>query len=450
MYDYAYTRRAALKLGFAASTLGLGALLAGCTTPRNTDGRPLIFASFYPVVNLVQAIVGETADVRAFMPTNKDPHAWEPTPRRMAELAESDALILNGANMERWAPQVRNALPQLPILTLSDSIDLITYKGAAAMGEFQYMARLELESGTYGFEFGHTHEDIMRVAFFKPSRTSSLEELVAAGREIMREQGQVVAQHKTFTVKEKQVYALEMGHESGYIGFTLPSKGPWVLIADRASESLLSYRLVNNETDAVDIPAKSLLEGSSSGHDTITFDPHSWLSLLNAKRACNALYDYLVERYPQHADIYRKNKRKIVSRLTELSAEYDQKFAELERREFVVTHNAYAYLCRDFNIKQYPLQGLTSTEAPALKTMRKAISFCKERHIRTIFYEQGQSSKGADTLAAEIGGATCPLCSMEYVADHDGADAGGYVEIMRSNIEAIYQSLYEEGTHAHS
>lgn len=412
----------------------------GISGTEQQSSKQTVYASFYPIYDLTKQVAGDTLDVHAFMPANKDPHMWEPTPKSLRNLTQASLLIINGANMERWIDQVKDNLPQLPVLTLSDSVKLITYKGAAAIGEFAYMTRLEGKAGTFGFEFGHTHEDIMRVAFMERSASTPQTELIKHGREIMNQKGTVVSQHSTISVRANEVYALEMGHESGYIGFTLPHDGDWILLSDRASENLLSYRLVNHE-NGDEIPSTPLMEGSSSGHDKVTFDPHSWLSPVNAKRYCNAIQDRLCELLPDDARTYKKNKLAVVSQLTDLTAEYEQKFAHLTRKEFVVTHNAYSYLCRDFGIKHFPLQGLTSTEAPALKTVRKAVDFCKRHNINTVFYELGASSKGADTVAGEIGGKAVPLASMEYVSEDQGAQMHGYVEIMRNNIEAIYQSL---------
>ena len=66
-------------------------------------------------------------------------------------------------------------------------------------------------------------------------------------------------------------------------------------------------------------------------------------------------------------------------------------------------HYAYAYLARDFDLTQYPLQGLTSLESPSLKTIKKAIDFSEYNHISTVFYEYGQNPKQAAALAEEIG-----------------------------------------------
>ncbi len=437
-----HTRREFLQVcGCLGAGLAGAALLPSCTGAKGgARTKPVVYASFYPVFDLVREVAGDAVELHSFMPTNKDPHVWEPTPKNLKDLSQADLLVVNGANMEHWIDQVRDNLPNLPVLTLSDSIDLITYRGAAAMGEFQYIASLEVGPGTYGFEFGHTHQDIMRVAFFRGDSSASAAELARRGRAIMSEKGRTIAQHDTIQVEDGKVYALEMGHESGYIGFTLPEGDDWILLSDRASANLLSYRLVTRE-NGDEIPARQLMEGSSSGTDKVTYDPHSWLSLANAKRYCNAIHDRLCESWPDRKSDFYQRKVNVVARLTELDASFQEKFKNLDRREFVVTHNAYAYLCRDLNIKHFPLQGLTSTESPALKTVRKAVDFCKEHRTTTVFYELGSNPKDAETVANEIGGRAVPLASMEYVGEEQGAQMNGYVEIMRSNIEAIYQSL---------
>lgn len=434
-----YSRREFLGLCASGCAATLGASMLGACR-RRSHAKPVIYASFYPVFDLVREVAQDTVELHSFMPPNKDPHVWEPTPKGLRDLSEADLLVVNGANMEHWIDQVRDNLPNLPVLTLSDGIDLITYRGAAAMGEFQYIARLGVRSGTYGFEFGHTHQDIMRVAFFKADESTPLADLVKRGRQIMQQKGEVIAQHKTIDVEDGKVYALEMGHESGYIGFTLPEDASWIVLSDRASADLLSYRLVESE-NGDEIKVTPLMEGSSSGTDKITYDPHSWISFMNAKQYCAAIHDKLCDMYPANKEEYRKNKLDVVSRLTELGAQYKEKFKPLTRREFVVTHNAYSYLCRDLDIKHFPLQGLTSTEAPALKTVRKAVDFCHRHNVTTVFYELGASSKGADTVAEEIGGQAVPLASMEYVSEEQGAEMNGYVEIMKDNVEKIYQSL---------
>lgn len=426
-------------------TLGLVLviLFTGCEKEAKNDGRPVVVASFYPVYDLTHEVAEDHINLRSFMPIQADPHLWEPTPRDLQRLQDADLLIVNGANMENWIDSVRQNLPNLEILVLSDFIDLITYKGAAAVGDFQFMAKQKAKfDEVYKFDFGHTHEDIMRVAFIDNTEAKSMKELIEVGKKVMEEKGDLIHQRETINVEEKRVYSLEMGHDSGEIFYTFPKEGDWVVISDRVSENLLPYDFTTLDGEPVEMDI--LLEGSTSGFDKITYDPHSWLSLNNAKSYINAIYDRLEKMDPDHQRDYYRNKVSAIDRLTRLQVEFKKKFSERQQKSFVVTHYAYQYLAEEMGLVQYPLQGLISTESPSLKTIKKAIEFCEYHKIQTIFYEAFTDNKGADSLAEEINGNTDSLISMEYMPKQQIEEKKGYIEIMRENLEKIDLSLQEK------
>lgn len=415
-------------------------LLSGCTSKENNEKqRPVVYASFYPIYDLASSVAGDTVDLRSFMPPDKDPHLWEPTPKDMKRLAEADLLIVNGANMERWLDKVRESLPNLEILNLSEGIELINYKGAAALGDFQYMTSMDLRKDTYTIEFGHTHEDIIRVAFFQDKEGLSKEDLIKNGKKIMEQKSKLIKQQSTIKVESGEVYGVEMGHEYGLVNYEIPEEGRWIFYSDRLSEELLPYELLDLKGDILE--REVLLEGSTSGLDKITYDPHSWLSLINAKKYIKDIEERLSLLYPDNKKVYKKNRLGTIEEITELEYEFRGKLKEVRLREFVVTHYAYAYLARDFDLRQFPLQGLTSMESPSLKTIKKALDFCRVKDIDTIFYEYGQEKKGADTIALELGGKVVPLVSMEYITLEQKKTGGGYVDFMRMNMENIYESL---------
>lgn len=160
--------------------------LVACKAEKDDKAKPVVYTSFYPVYSLTKSVVGDTVDLRILMPKNQDPHLWEPTPRRIKDLSNSDLLIINGANMEHWADSIASTLPNLDILNLASGVNLISYKGAAAIGDFQYMVAGNFDKETYSFDFGHTHEDNMRIAFLYCDKDYSEKDLVKMGRKIRR------------------------------------------------------------------------------------------------------------------------------------------------------------------------------------------------------------------------------------------------------------------------
>ncbi|MDO4720861.1 MAG: zinc ABC transporter substrate-binding protein [Peptostreptococcaceae bacterium] len=429
---------------FLVFSLVFALCLAACTGKETENsGKPVVYVSFYPVNDLVRQVAGDTVEVRNFMPLDKTPHLWEPTPKDIKNLAQADLLVVNGANIESWIDQVRESLPELRILTLSDSVELISYKGAAVTGDFQYMCQYEAEKDKeYKIHFSHTHEDTMRIAFIDNSEDLPLKELVERGKAAMEKKGRLTPQRSVIEVEEGRPYNLEMSHEQGEIYFKFPSEGKWIFLSDRISEPLLPYELQDKDT-AEKLKVEVLLEGSTSGMDKVTYDPHSWLSLKNSRLFLNAIHDTLVELYPSHSRSYYKKKVKAVDQITDLFVEYEAKFKELDKKEFIVTHYAYEYLAREFGLVQFPLQGLVSTDSPSLKTIRKAIDYSNYKQIKTIFYEYGTDPKAAVALAEEIGGEAVGLTSMEYKTDQMKEEVH-YQDVMRYNLEKLYESLAKE------
>lgn len=431
-----------MKKIFLCVFLLFSCFLTACGKNSSNDGKAIIYTSFFPIYDMTKTIAADTLDVRCFMPLEQEPHLWEPSPKDMKKLAKAKLLIVNGANMEPWVDTVKENLPNLKILKLSDSVELITYKGAAAIGDFQYMARLNIDNSVHKIEFGHTHENVMRICFFKDDG-SNLKNLINKGKKLMEEKGKLISQNSTIDVEEGKVYGLEMGHESGQIFYKLPEKGKWIFVSDRISENLLPYYLLDSDGSnlADSNKLESLMEGSSSQLDKITYDPHSWISTVNGKKYFNAIQDELIKLFPENKKIYKKNKLKAVDRLTDLDVFYKEKFKNVKLKEFLVVHYAYAYLARDFNLVQYPLQGLTSLESPSLKTIRKAVEFAKLKGINTVFYEYGKPPKEAQALAEELSGRILPLASMEYVTSEQKKNNLSYIDLLELNLKNLYESF---------
>lgn len=421
--------------------------LSACQTSETKEvgeKKPIVYASFFPIYDLLRQVAGDTLDVRSFMPTNTDLHTWEPTARSMKELAKADLLFVNGANMERWVESVKENFPKLKVVSLADKVQLITYKGAASIGDFQYLTKINAQSkAVYKFEFGHTHEDVMRVAFIKKDKEYDLKELINKGKKVMAQKGELIPQEREIAVEADKVYTLEMGHVSGRVYFQLPSAGEWYVLSDRVTERLLPYTLQTKAGEKIE--HEDLITTSTNGEDKVVYDPHSWLSLANAKRYLNYIYDTLQTAYPENKKLYAKRKFKAIDKLTSIQAQYKEKFLALSDKSFLVTHYAWEYLAKEFGLMQYPLQGLISTESPSLKTIKKAIQFCKDQRVNTVFYESSMQPKEAMALAEEIpNGKVDELTSMEFVDSAKTKEIGSYTTIMESNLKKLYASMRRE------
>lgn len=87
-----------------------------------------IVASFYPLAYFAGEVGGREVAVRNLTPSGMEPHDFEPSPRDLASLRESDLFIYNGASFEPWVArwlQTQN----LASSHLNQSIDIVSEIG---------------------------------------------------------------------------------------------------------------------------------------------------------------------------------------------------------------------------------------------------------------------------------------------------------------------------------
>lgn len=165
-------------------------------------------------------------------------------------------------------------------------------------------------------------------------------------------------------------------------------------------------------------------------------DPHTWLSLVEASNQCISIRDALIEIDPDNKEYYETNYNEFKKSLDDLYNEYKPKFEALSNKSFITSHEAFGYLCRDYNLEQRYLNDMFGEGEPTPKKYEELAKYCKDNKINTIFSEGSDSTKEADTLAKEIDGKVQPINTLETKVD-----GKTYIEVMRYNYDSILASL---------
>lgn len=142
----------------------------------------------------------------------------------------------------------------------------------------------------------------------------------------------------------------------------------------------------------------------SKGHTCChhhAFDPHFWLSARLAKIQAQTIAEALISAYPQHKSLYEERLNKFVTELTQLDNEIADILKNIQNRNILVSHPAYAYFCRDYDLTQYSIE--FEGKDPTPKQLNNILNLARNLHIKTIFIQQQYSSKGARLIASEIG-----------------------------------------------
>ena len=83
-----------------------------------------VTCSLFPVYDFARSITGTFADVKLLLPPGTEPHEYEPSPRDIKALNDSDVFIFTGAEMEHWAVKISQSLTNTRIIDASEGITL--------------------------------------------------------------------------------------------------------------------------------------------------------------------------------------------------------------------------------------------------------------------------------------------------------------------------------------
>ena len=187
----------------------------------------------------------------------------------------------------------------------------------------------------------------------------------------------------------------------------------------------------------------TLLDSSGEGSDMTSVNPHTWLSIKNAKLMVDNIYRKLSAMDPDNQNYYKENLDSTLSKFDELDNKFTEELSKVKDKEkyFVVSHAAFNYLADDYGLKQVAVTGISPEEEPSAKDLKTIADFVKDNNIKTIFFEGKATPKVAETLAKNTGTKTSTLYTMENL--DDSMIEKGYIGLMEENLKALIESFNE-------
>jgi zinc transport system substrate-binding protein len=97
---------------------------------KKSEGKLHVVTTFYPMYEFTKNITKDKAKVDLLIPSNIEPHDWEPTPKDMAAIQNADLLIYNSTFMETWIPSIQESLDKDQPLFVEASEGITLMEGA--------------------------------------------------------------------------------------------------------------------------------------------------------------------------------------------------------------------------------------------------------------------------------------------------------------------------------
>ncbi len=154
------------------------------------------------------------------------------------------------------------------------------------------------------------------------------------------------------------------------------------------------------------------------------------------RRPSREIAERLAEADEDGAQAYRDGAAALRAELEALDAAFRQGLQTCERREIVVSHNAFGYLADRYDLEQIAVTGITPEEEPTPRRLADVARLAEQRGVTTVFFEELVSPRTAESLAREVGAEAVVLSPLE-----GPPETGDYLTAMRANLATLRTAL---------
>ena len=182
-------------------------------------------------------------------------------------------------------------------------------------------------------------------------------------------------------------------------------------------------------------------EGAGEPEEEGQYDPHVWLSPLNAEKEMENIKNAYIKADPDNRDYYEANYELYASRFADLNQKFKDTLSSLPNKDIVVSHEAFGYLCDAYGLNQVGIEGLSPNSEPSPARMAEIIDFVRANHVRVIFFEELVSPKVAETIAKETGSSVQVLNPLEGLSDEELESGADYFSVMEENLKQLEAAL---------
>jgi zinc transport system substrate-binding protein len=182
-------------------------------------------------------------------------------------------------------------------------------------------------------------------------------------------------------------------------------------------------------------------EEHGHAHDHGGEDPHFWLDPVAVNHQIPIITDALSQADPENAQAYEENAADFGEELLKVHEAYEQAFKDAENNIFVVQHQAFGHLAHRYNLEQVAVGGLTTEIEPSPQKMVEIIDFVNAQDVPVIYYQSGESSAVAETIANETHTEIAVLYDLEGEPIGLNETENRYLEAMYKNLEQLKYSI---------
>lgn len=215
---------------------------------------------------------------------------------------------------------------------------------------------------------------------------------------------------------------------------------PWV---DKILPDLKDV-VVRNASEGISLlPALPEEAGKHQGEEeakNALHDPHFLLDPVFAQNVVDNISQKLSKVDPESSSFYETNAAEYNIKLADLDKKFRTELSNCQKRDFITSHAAFAYLAKRYNLTQIPIAGLAQEE-PSPQRLAEVTKLAKEKNIKYIFFETLVSPRLSETIAREVGAETLVLNPVAGLTPEEERAGKNYITLMEKNLANLKIAL---------
>ncbi|MDZ4830051.1 MAG: metal ABC transporter substrate-binding protein [Phycisphaerae bacterium] len=182
--------------------------------------------------------------------------------------------------------------------------------------------------------------------------------------------------------------------------------------------------------------------GIGEGPYTGKPNPHSWMSPSNAIIYVENIRKALIAMDPANEATYTANAAAYVAKLKAIDESLRAKLAEIpaQQRWLVTCEGAFAYLARDYGLKELFLWPVNADEEGTPQQIRKVVDTVQANVIPVCFSESTISDKAMRQVCSETGARYGGVLYVDSLTAADGV-APTYLKLLSYNADVIVRGF---------
>lgn len=195
--------------------------------------------------------------------------------------------------------------------------------------------------------------------------------------------------------------------------------------------------LEKQNVDLVEIGSHDSLFADTAKKDDSDIDPHIWLDPLRMNKMADILLEELIELAPEFEAEFDENLRVFKEKMITLDQNFENTLKNKHNKQILVTHAAYGYWEKSYNIEQLSISGLSTSDEPSQKQLANIARLAKEQQINYVIYGQNDGNKTAEIIQEHIGADKLTLHNLEVLTDEDIENDADYLSLMEDNLAVL-------------